>query len=269
MARDMVVGQFYPADSLLHRLDPRVKLMGTVVFLISVFRIRSIPGFLAVTAFLAAMIALSKVPVGLMLKNLRGIMAILIITFLFSAFLTPGTVLWKLGFLKITHEGLRTGGYMLIRLSYMVVGASILTLTTTPKQLTDGIEKGLGFLSKLKIPVHEFAMMMAIALKFIPVLMNELGRIMDAQRSRGADFDSGGIIHRAKALIPIIVPLFVAAIRRANQLEMAMDARCYNGGEGRTKLHPLAYAQRDYIAYIVLILYLALVMLLWVKAHGV
>ena len=262
MFRDFIIGQYYPADSVIHRLDPRVKLLGTLLFLIMVFLIRDIPCFILVTAFLCITIALSKVPLRRMLRGLRAILTILVLTFLFSLFLTPGDMIFAIGPAKATQEGLRIGVFMLMRLSYLIIGSSVMTLTTTPNALTDGIETGLGFLKKLHIPVHEIALMMSIALRFIPILMEELDRIMKAQKARGADFESGSLVRRVKSLVPIIVPLFVSAIRRADDLAMAMDARCYHGGEGRTKMKPLKMHGRDWAAMAVVIVVFAAVIVL-------
>lgn len=257
MIRDVMIGQYYPQNSLMHRLDPRVKLMGTLVFLVSVFFIRNIPSFLLVTLFYAICVFLSRVPFRLMLRSIRGILVILVISFLLALFMTPGTEIFRAGIFRVTREGAERGILTLIRLTYLVTGASLMTLTTTPNKLTDGMEKGLGFLKVFRIPVHEIAMMMSIALRFIPILMDELDKIMRAQRARGADFDSKSQIRRIKSMIPIIVPLFVSAIRRADELATAMEARCYHGGEGRTKMKPLKYASRDFAAYAVLAVYLA------------
>lgn len=262
MIRDMTIGQYYPGSSVIHRLDPRVKLLGTVLFVISVFLIKSIPAFILVTAVMAGLIALSKVPFPFMLKGLKSIGVIILLTFFFSLFLTEGDTLFRLGFLNATVQGLEAGVYMAMRLSYLVIGSSLMTLTTTPNQLTDGLEKGLGCLKRVHVPVHEIAMMMAIALRFIPILTEEMDRIMKAQRARGADFDSGNLIQRAKGLVPLLVPLFIAAIRRANDLAMAMEARCYHGGEGRTKMKPLVYRRADRIAYGLTGLYMAVMVIL-------
>lgn len=256
MIRDITIGQYYPQSSVIHRLDPRVKLLGTVLFVISVFLIHSVPAFIIVTAAMLALIALSKVPVGFMLKGLKSIFMIILLTFCFSLFLTPGDSLFKIGFLNATVQGLKTGLYMVMRLSYLIIGSSLMTLTTTPNQLTDGLEKGLGCLNRVHVPVHEVAMMMSIALRFIPILLEEMDRIMKAQQARGADFESGNLIQRAKGLVPLLVPLFIAAIRRANDLAMAMEARCYHGGQGRTKMKPLHYEKRDRMAYLLMAVYM-------------
>ena len=263
MFRDFTIGQYYPADSVIHRLDPRVKLLGTAVFLVMVFLIRDIPTFVLVTAFMCGTILLSRVPVRYMLRGLRAILTILILTFFFTLFRTPGQTIFAIGPVKATQEGLRTGIYMLMRLSYLIIGSSVMTLTTTPNELTDGIETGLGFLKKVHIPVHEIALMMSIALRFIPILMEELDRIMKAQKARGADFESGNLVHRVKSLVPVIVPLFVSAVRRADDLAMAMEARCYHGGEGRTRMKPLKMHGRDWAALAVVIAVCAAVIAVW------
>ena len=256
MIRDITIGQFYPADSILHRLDPRVKFIGTFLFLISLFVADSFWGYALATVFLAAAIGLSKVPVKFMLKGLKPLFIILLITVLFNLFLIPGEVLWSAGFLKITREGVVQAVKIGIRLIYLVIGSSIMTLTTTPNQLTDGMEKILAPLNKIKVPVHEISMMMSIALRFIPILMEETDKIMKAQIARGADLESGNIIQRAKSMVPLLVPLFISAFRRADDLAMAMEARCYHGGDNRTQMKPLVYHRRDYAAYVISVLYL-------------
>ena len=262
MLRDITIGQYYPTGSVIHRMDPRVKLFGTLVFLISVFAYKGIIGFASVTLFLAAVIGISKVPFRYMIKGLKAIMILMLITALFNLFLTPGEVLLQIWKLKITKEGVLSAIRMAIRLTYLILGTSLMTLTTTPNQLTDGLEKALRPLAKIHVPVHEIAMMMSIALRFIPILIEETDKIMKAQMARGASFDEGNIIKKAKSLIPLLVPLFVSAFRRANDLAMAMEARCYCGGDGRTKMKPLRYQSLDYMAYMILILYLALLLVL-------
>lgn len=258
MIRDITLGQYYPIDSIVHRLDPRTKLFGTMVFIISLFLADSVIGYILATLFLVFAIALSKVPVKFMLKGLRAVMILLLISVSFNLFLTDGEVIFKLGFLKITREGIRISAFMGLRLIFLIVGSSIMTLTTTPNSLTDGLEKSLGFLNVIKIPIHEIAMMMSIALRFIPILIEETDKIMKAQMARGADFESGNIIQKAKAMVPLLVPLFISAMRRATDLAMAMEARCYHGGEGRTKLKPLKYKAADGIAYFFYFVYLGI-----------
>ncbi|MEE1114736.1 MAG: energy-coupling factor transporter transmembrane component T [Eubacterium sp.] len=256
MLRDITIGQYYPADSVLHRLDPRVKFVGTIVYIISLFVFQNW-GYLLGTAFLIAIIVLSKVPFSFMIKGLKTIVALLIFTMVLNAFLTPGTILWQWKFLHVTEEGLIVAAKMGIRLVYLILGASILTLTTTPNKLTDGLEALFKPLKALHVPVHEIAMMMSIALRFIPILLEETDKIMKAQMARGADFEKGGLIAKIKAMVPLLVPLFVSAFRRANDLALAMEARCYHGGDNRTQMNPLKYERRDHIAYIILAVYLA------------
>lgn len=259
MIRDITIGQYYPTNSILHRLDPRVKLAGTFMFIISLFLFETFYGYIAVTLFLFSVIKLSKVPFRFIVKGLKAVIILLLFTVFFNLFLTQGKEIFRLGFIKITEEGLRSAGFMGIRLTYLILGSSLMTFTTTPNHLTDGLEKLLWPLRRIKVPVHEIAMMMSIALRFIPILLEETDKIMKAQMARGADFESGGLFKRAKSLIPLLVPLFVSAFRRANDLAMAMEARCYRGGEGRTKMKPLKYKRKDYLGYLTLLVYLAFV----------
>lgn len=262
MLRDITLGQYYPVDSVIHRLDPRTKLLGTLLFIISLFCMDSAWGYGLAALFLAVTIRLSKVPLKFMVRGLKAVLVLLLISVSFNLFLTPGREIFRLGFLKITWEGLRTAVFMAVRLIFLVLGSSVMTLTTTPNELTDGLEKGLGFLKKVGVPVHEVAMMMSIALRFIPILIEEADKIMKAQMARGADFESGNIVQRAKSMVPLLVPLFISAFRRATDLAMAMEARCYRGGEGRTKMKPLRYHRRDRLAQLLLVLYLAAVIVL-------
>ncbi len=255
MIRDITIGQYYPADSVIHKLDPRTKLVWTLAFIVSLFVFRSFAAYVVTTIVLAVIIKMSKVPFKFMIKGMKAVMILLMITVLFNLFLTPGTPLVTIWKLKITREGLQTAIFMAVRLSYLIIGSSLMTLTTTPNQLTDGLEKGLRPLNKIHVPVHDIAMMMSIALRFIPILLEETDKIMKAQTARGADFDSGNLIQKVKAMVPLLVPLFISAFRRANDLAMAMEARGYHGGEGRTKMRPLQYHNRDKIAYICIVLY--------------
>lgn len=257
MLREMTLGQYYKADSILHRLDPRVKLAGTLLFVITLFFPKSFWGLAVSTLFLGSIIALSRVPFSMVFRGIKPLLIIICFSAVINLFCTPGTILVALGPLHITKEGLWFSGYLILRLIYLVMGSSIMTFTTTPNQLTDGMEKSLGFLQKLHIPIHELSMMISIALRFIPILTEELDKIMKAQMSRGADLESGNILQRGKKLLPVLVPLFISAIRRASDLALAMDARCYSGGEGRTKLKPLRYERRDYLAYSILFIYVA------------
>ena len=249
MLRDITLGQYYPADSVIHKLDPRVKLAGTMVFIISLFAFHSIEAYIVATLALAAVIRISKVPFRFMVRGLKSIIVLLLITVVFNLFLIPGTPVVHFWKLTVTREGIETAVAMAVRLVYLIVGSSVMTLTTTPNNLTDGLEKAMRPLGRLHVPVHDIAMMMSIALRFIPILLDETDKIMKAQMARGADFESGNLIARAKALVPILVPLFISAFRRADELATAMECRCYHGGEGRTRLHQLKYEKRDYIAF--------------------
>ncbi|MCR5595814.1 MAG: energy-coupling factor transporter transmembrane protein EcfT [Lachnospiraceae bacterium] len=257
MVREITIGQYYDEESVIHRLDPRVKLVATLVYIVAIFVVDSIAGYALVALFLAACIMLSKVPVKYIVKGLKPVMIILLLTVVFNMLLTPGETLFKFGIINISKEGLKAGSTMALRLILLITGSSLMTLTTTPNNLTDGMEKLLNPLKYIKVPVHEIAMMMSIALRFIPILLEETDIIMKAQMARGADFESGNIFKRAKAMVPLLVPLFVSAFRRANDLAMAMEARCYRGGDGRTKMKPLKYLRRDYIAYAIIWLFLA------------
>ncbi len=260
MLRDITLGQYYPADSVIHKLDPRVKLFATMIYIISLFCFKGIAALLVATVFLIAVIRVSKVPFHFMVKGLKTIMVLMIITALFNLFLTPGEPLVTFWIFKITAEGIKSAALMTIRLVYLILGTSIMTLTTTPNQLTDGLEKALMPLSKIGIPVHAIAMMMSIALRFIPILIEETDKVMKAQMARGADFENGNLIQKVKNMIPLLVPLFVSAFRRADDLAMAMEARCYNGGEGRTKMKPLRYMKRDHLAYVIVLAYFVVIL---------
>lgn len=259
MLKDITLGQYYQTDSVIHRLDPRVKLVATLAFIISLFIVNSFCGYLIAAVFLVVMIRLSHVPFKFMVRGMKAIVFLLVVAGVFNLFLTPGEVVVSFWKLKITKEGIKLALLMAARLCFLIIGSSIMTLTTTPNQLTDALEKLLAPLKKIHVPIHEIAMMMSIALRFIPILLEEADKIMKAQIARGADFESGNLITRAKNLVPLLVPLFISAFRRANDLAMAMEARCYRGGEGRTKMKPLHYERRDYLAYGILALYLILV----------
>ncbi|MCR4599660.1 MAG: energy-coupling factor transporter transmembrane protein EcfT [Acetatifactor sp.] len=256
MLRDITIGQYYQAQSLIHKLDPRVKIGGTLIYVITLFFYKNFVGYGLAILFLALVIRLSKVPFKFMVRGMKSILFLLMLTVLFNLFLTPGTPVISFWKLQITQEGTAMAVSMALRLTLLVIGSSLMTLTTTPNNLTDGMEKMMGFLKVFKVPVHEVAMMMSIALRFIPILLEETDKIMKAQMARGADFESGHLIARAKAMVPLLVPLFVSAFRRASDLAMAMEARCYRGGEGRTKMKPLKYKGRDYVAYLLLLFFM-------------
>ncbi len=252
MIRDITIGQYYQTESIIHRLDPRVKLAGTLLFIIALFSYKNPLGYLLAVIFLGTVIKLSHVPVRFITKGLKSIVIILLMTVFINLFLTPGTPAVMIGKFSITYEGIGVALTMIFRLILLIMGSSMVTLTTTPNNLTDGLEKGLGFLKIFRVPVGDVAMMMSIALRFIPILLEETDRIMKAQLARGADFESGNLVKKAKALVPVLIPLFVSAFRRAGDLAMAMEARCYRGGDGRTKMKPLVYKKRDVVAYICL-----------------
>ncbi len=264
MALDNItLGQYYPADSVVHRMDPRVKIILLIAVIVAVFLAGNLLAFAPVIAFLIVVTKLSKVPVKMMLKGLKPLRLILILTFVLNLFFLQGeTVLLDLGFAQIKQEALVLAVHYSLRLILLVLFSSLLTLTTPPITLTDGLERLLSPLRAIHFPAHEMAMMMSIALRFIPTLMEEADKIMKAQTARGADFESGNLIARAKAMVPLLVPLFVSAFRRAGDLAMAMEARCYHGGEGRTRLRVLKCEKRDYIACAVVALLIAIVILL-------
>ena len=260
MIRDITIGQYYPADSPLHKMDPRVKLFATVIYIISLFCFKGFVGLAIITAFLYAVIKLSKVPFKFMTKGLKAIVILVVITSVFNLFATPGDIVfWKWKSLQVTDAGIIQAVLMTIRLVSLILGTSLMTLTTTPNQLTNGLETTLAPLNKMNVPVHSIAMMMSIALRFIPILIEETDKIMKAQMARGADFESGNLVQKAKAMVPLLVPLFVSAFRRAEDLAMAMEARCYNGGEGRTKMKPLKYQALDYKSYAIVVAFLVAV----------
>ena len=269
MLGEITLGQYYPADSVIHRLDPRVKFVGTLTFIVALFLVKGFVGYAMCTIFLLAVIKASTVPFRMMLRGMKAIIFILLITAVFNVFLTPGEIVlaqvWKL---TITKEGVIQAVRMAVRLIYLVIGSSLMTLTTTPNSLTDGMEALFSPLKAIHVPVHEIAMMMSIALRFIPILTEETDRIMKAQIARGADFKTGNFISRIKNMVPLLVPLFVSAFQRANDLAMAMEARCYHGGEGRTRMRPLKYTSADRVGYLVLALFLAAAILLRIFGGG-
>lgn len=261
MIRDITLGQYYASDSPIHRLDPRVKIIATLLFIIELFIVDNFIGFGICAIALAAVIIVSKVPLSFIMRGLKPILFILFFTFALNIFMVKGEVVWEWKFLHITKEGIEIAVFMAIRLVLLIIGSSMLTLTTKPLSLTDGIERLLSPLSRFKFPSHEIAMMMSIALRFIPTLLEETDKIMKAQQARGADFESGGVIKRAKALIPVLVPLFVSAFRIAQDLAMAMEARCYHGGENRTRMHEMKLKIGDFIAFVLQALFLALIII--------
>jgi energy-coupling factor transport system permease protein len=263
MLKEITIGQFLPGDSVIHRLDPRIKILLAVAQLVLVFLIQSLYGFAVFFVYIIATTLVARVPVAYLLKGLKPMLFVLTFTFIINIFFyAKGETLFEWWVIKITDDGLKTAVFMAVRLVLLVVSTSLLTLTTSPLKLTDGIERLLSPLKVIRFPAHEIAMMMSIALRFIPTLMEEANKIMNAQKARGADFDTGGLIKRAKSLIPLLVPLFLSAFRRADELALAMESRCYRGGEGRTRMSVLRYALRDLWAVLV-VAALYLLILLW------
>ncbi|APQ71488.1 transporter [Clostridium botulinum] len=249
MIKDITIGQYIPGDSFVHKLDPRVKIIISLIYIIDLFIVNNFKGYIFIVLFTLAAILISQIKFKYIYKGLKPILILVIITAVLNLFLTPGdTLLFKWKFITIYKEGVRLAIFMVLRLVFLIIGTSLLTLTTSPIELTDGIEKLLNPLRKIGVPAHELAMMMTIALRFIPTLMDETDKIMKAQMARGADFESGNLIQRAKNLIPLLVPLFISSFRRADELAMAMEARCYRGGEGRTRMKELSLSSRDFVA---------------------
>lgn len=252
MLKDITIGQFFPGESAVHRIDPRVKIVLVMAMIITLFLGAGPASYGLFIVFLLSVVRISKIPLKMVVRGLRPILFIVIFTAVLNLFYTPGDVyILQWGFLRISTAGVKTAILMVLRIMLLIVGTSMLTYTTSPIQLTDGLESLLSPLKKLHAPVHELAMMMSIALRFIPTLIEETDKIMAAQKARGADFESGSIVQRARALVPILVPLFISAFRRATDLAMAMEARCYRGGEGRTKMKPLHYNRADRLTYCV------------------
>lgn len=257
MFENITIGQYYPTDSYIHKLDPRTKLAFTMAYIVMLFLINNFWGYLAAFVLLSYILIASKIPIQYTFKGLKGIILIIALTLVLNIFMTPGTVIWQWGFLQVTREGLHTAVYMAVRLVFLVVGTSIMTLTTSPIALTDGMESGLRYVPFVRNYAHELSMMMSIALRFIPTLMTETQKIMKAQKARGAQFDTGSLMDRARAMILILVPLFVSAFRRADELATAMEARCYRGGEGRTRLKQLVYTRNDKLVYLFMVVMIA------------
>lgn len=262
MLKDITIGQYFPGNSVIHRLDPRFKIIITAIFIVMLFSADNFVGLAVGVVFLLVSFLLSQIPFKLMLKSLKPIVPIILFTTVLNLFFLDGVTFFKLGFIKITYEGLETSAFMIVRIIALIMGSSLLTYTTSPITLTDAIERLLSPLRRLKMPVHELAMMMTIALRFIPTLIEETDKIMSAQKARGADMESGTVLQRAKALTPILIPLFVSAFRRAEELAVAMECRCYHGGDGRTRLKQLKSSAADYFAMGISIVFLDMVVLL-------
>lgn len=259
MIRDITLGQYYPEQSVIHRLDARTKILGTLLYIIEIFLVNSFAGFGLVILALGVLIGISRVPVRFIFKGLKAVVFIILLTFVLNLFMFDGTVLWHWKFLTITYEGLYRSCFMALRLILLIIGTSMLTLTTKPMELTDGLEKLLKPFNRFGLPSHEIALMMSIALRFIPTLLEETDKIMKAQQARGADFESGNLIQRVKNMIPILIPLFVGSFRIAQDLALAMEARCYHGGVGRTRMKEIVFSRRDGVAGVVLAVVLGIV----------
>lgn len=258
MLKDITIGQYVKGDSILHRLDPRTKIFGMLAIMVALFFVNNWIGLVYAAVVVFAVLFASQVPLKFYICGVKPLRWILLFTAAIQIFLTPGEIIWQWGILHITAEGVRLAIFMCVRLVLLVMTTSVLTLTTTPIVLTDAVENLLSPFKRIGVPAHELAMMMTIALRFIPLLADETEKIMAAQKARGAAFDEGGLMDRARTLLPILVPLFLSAINRASELAMAMEARCYHGGEGRTRLHELHYENRDRVAGILVALILAL-----------
>ena len=245
MLKDITLGQYFPGNSPIHRMDPRTKLLALILYIVTIFIADGLIPYIICAAGLVAVIRISRIPLKLIMKSLKPIVIIIIFTGALNILYTPGTELFRLWIFRVTVEGIRTAITMIVRILLLVASTSLLTYTTSPMALTDGLESLLGPLKKFHVPVHEFSMMMSIALRFIPTLIEETDKIMSAQKARGADFESGNIFQRAKALVPVLVPLFISAFRRADELACAMECRLYHGGEHRTRLHSLRYGKVD------------------------
>lgn len=250
MLKDITLGQFFPGDSIVHRLDPRTKLILTLVYIVALFAAKGYYSYGLMLFVLVTVILLSKIKIGTILKSLKPLVFILLLTFILNMLFTGGTPVLRFWVITITYEGIKTAVMMIVRLIMLIIGSFLLTYTTSPIALTDGLENLMNPLKKIKVPVHELAMMMSIALRLIPTLIEETDKIISAQKARGADFESGNLIRRAKALLPILVPLFISAFRRADELAVAMESRCYHGGEGRTRMKRLRMGGKDIAAFL-------------------
>ena len=250
MLKDITLGQYFPGNTPAHKLDPRTKILLVVLYIVALFSAKGLLSYGLLALTLAACVKISRVGLKALVRGLKPVLFIILFTAVLNMFFTPGADLVRIGFLRISDVGLRNAFQMVVRIMLLIMGTFLMTYTTSPIALTDGLERLLNWMKKLRVPVHELAMMMSIALRFIPTLIEETDKIMSAQKARGADFESGGLLQKAKALVPILGPLFISAFRRADELATAMECRCYHGGEGRTRLHVLKYETRDYVALI-------------------
>ena len=266
MLTDIMLGQYFPGTSIIHQLDPRTKIMSTILFISSIFLAENYQAYSIVAIFVGIIIALAGIPLIMIVRSLKPLLFIILLTLLIHIFTTPGSVVYVLGPLTVTQEGVRMGLLMTLRLVFLIIISSLLTFTTSPVALTDGIERLLKPFKKIGLPAHELAMMMTIALRFIPTLLEETDRIMKAQMARGADFTSGNLLRRARNMIPLLVPLFISAFRRADELATAMEARCYRGGDHRTRMKQLKITVQDWVAYGILLLVIGILVVVRVKA---
>ena len=264
MIKDITIGQYFPGESLIHKMDPRMKIILTIFYIVLLFCVRNFGGFLIMASLIFAVVLISKIPFRIVLKSIKPLLFIIVFTAIFNIFYGKGDAVFpNVKYLTwLTYDGLENAAFMAIRIILLIVGTSFMTYTTSPIMLTDAIERLIAPLKYIKVPVHELSMMMTIALRFIPTLIDETEKIMNAQKARGADFETGNIVRRAKALIPILIPLIVSAFRRAEELADAMECRCYNGGEGRTRYKVYGYQARDFIALGVFILITVAIVLL-------
>lgn len=263
MLKDITMGQFFPGDSIVHRLDPRTKLVMVILYIAALFTAKSYVSYLVMAAFLIISVRISTIKFKMLFKGLKPLIIVIAFTAILNLFFTTGDhVIFEIWRIRLTWEGVRTAAFMLVRLVMLIMGTFLLTYTTSPISLTDGLERLLNPLKKIKVPVHELAMMMSIAMRFIPTLVEETDKIMSAQKARGADFETGSVFERAKALLPVMVPLFISAFRRADELAVAMESRCYHGGDGRTRMNVLRMERRDWVTLLVGVLLLALVIVL-------
>lgn len=262
MISDITIGQYFPGNSIVHKLDPRMKIILIFLLIVSIFICKNIAGLGAIILFSVILVLISKIPFKTVLKSIKPLVVIILLTAVLNIFYGKGDALVQLGKLKITADGIETAVFMAVRIITLVVISSLLTYTTSPTELTDALERLLKPLKLIKIDVHSIAMTMTIALRFIPTLIEEIEKIMSAQKSRGADLESGSLIHRAKALIPVLIPLFVSAFRRAGELAYAMECRCYRGGEGRTKMKVMKLSARDFLSLAAVILFMVIIVLM-------
>lgn len=258
MIRDITIGQYYAGDSLIHQLDPRTKMMGVLVYIIVLFLVRNPWWYLLCLGVILILYYLAQVPVSYLLKGLKGIVLLLCFTFLFRLIATPGTLLYQWGIFSVTEEGIVKAIGMTSRIALMITGASLLSYTSTPRALADGLEKAFSFLQRIHVPIHDMAVIVMIAFRFIPIMLEELNILMDAQAARGAEFEKGSFVRKCKNVFTLLAPLFLSTVRRASDLAMAMEARGYTGDKPTSRMYPLTYGKNDKLAYIVIFLFLAL-----------